>query len=128
MWYLSGETRRGLWSAHVAEDLHTRASCQSREGLVLVGIEGKCTQTGQVVSLARVPGDKWVSIGWEAGMVWSMGQKVSRGGDIVGIMLETRDNRLTVYQDGRAVLQKNTGEEVRRFELAAPLTVLEKTK
>jgi hypothetical protein len=97
-------TKFGMWSNQGSQDdLSTKAWCHNHEGLVSAIIEAKNIETREVKPVVRVPGQDFRNFQWLAVASVPMsvaGGKLQPMSQVVGLKIQTRDEEVSVYDDG----------------------------
>ncbi len=108
MWDKSGTYIKGL--KHIDQ---TVAWCQTKENLTVAYIEVKNLKTREVKKIVACDGHNFVNFEWSAITPLPMPGKVEIkvAGEIYGLVLVTRDERITVLRNGKVEVRKRTESE-----------------
>lgn len=99
--YHNRPTKYGQWNRH-GDRPEDQAWAQTKEGLAYACIEGKNFKTRELKIFARCAADNFINFQWIAAVSTPLRihGSVKRPGRILGLMLVSRDEYLSVFNHG----------------------------
>lgn len=112
--YQDGKVKRGMWSnPGNQKDPSTQAWAQKREGVIRASIEGKDIRSNEIRTICECKGEDWVMFKWIASASMSfatIGKQVPIH-RLMGIMLVTRDQEISVPPSGKFLVKERSRQE-----------------